>query len=440
MAEKQVRVGLVGFGTVGCGVAKLILEEAERIAVKTGVRLELACVVDTDTESARPVKLPKGILTNDINRVLNDDTIQIGVELIGGTDAAKDIQLKMLKAGKDVVTANKALLAEHGNELYEAAHKNNRCIAFGASCAGGIPIVSSIRTGLTANNITAMYGIVNGTCNYILSEMTSKDEEFSEALAQAQEKGYAEADPTLDISGEDSAHKLAILASIAFGYEIKLDDIFVEGIEAISKDDIRYGGEMGYILKLLAIGQKDEEGRVSLRVHPSFIAKDSPLARVAGPFNAVSIFGSAVGQVMYYGRGAGMMPTASAVVADIIDVAVGNSATTFRHLHLKPRSEIEPLIEKIGNCVSRFYIRVLAKDQPGVVASYSKILGDHQISISGALQHEGTGPDNTVPVVITTHPTQQKNVTAALGELAELDVLSGKPVCIRIVDIPEDKN
>ena len=440
MAEKIVRVGLVGFGTIGCGVAKLILDEADSIAAKTGLRLELACVVDVDTESPRPVKLPDGILTNDINRLLNRDSIQIGVELVGGTDAAKEVQLKMLEAGKDVVTANKALLAEHGNELYKAAHKNNRCIAFEGSCAGGIPIISAIRTGLTANNITAMYGIVNGTCNYILSEMTSKDEDFSEALTQAQNKGYAEADPTLDISGEDSAHKLAILASIAFGYEIALDDIFVEGIEAISKDDIRYGGEMGYILKLLAIGQKNKKGRVSLRVHPSFIAKDSPLARVDGPFNAVSIFGSAVGHVMYYGRGAGMMPTASAVVADIIDVALGNSATTFRHLHLKARSEIEPLIEKIGNSISRFYIRVLAKDQPGVVASYSKILGDHQISISGALQHEGTGPDNTVPVVITTHPTQQKNVTAALGELAELDVLSGKPVCIRIVDIPEDKN
>jgi homoserine dehydrogenase len=440
MAAKTVKVGLAGFGTVGCGVARLILEETERIAAKTGLRLELACVVDVDTESSRPVKLPKGILTKNINRLLNDDTIQIGVELIGGTDAAKDIQLKMLKAGKDVVTANKALLAEHGNELYEAAHKNNRCIAFGASCAGGIPIVSSIRTGLTANNITAMYGIVNGTCNYILTEMTSKGEGFSEALAQAQDKGYAEADPTLDISGGDSAHKLAILASIAFGYEISLEDIFVEGIEAVSKDDIRYGGEMGYILKLLAIGQKDKAGKVSLRVHPSFIAKDNPLARVNGSFNAISIFGSAVGQVMYYGRGAGMMPTASAVVADIIDVAVGNSATTFRHLHLKPRSKTKSLIEKIDNCVSRFYIRVLAKDQPGVVASYSKILGDHHISISGALQHEGRGPDNTVPVVITTHPTQQKNVTAALGELTELDVLSGKPVCIRIVDIPEDKD
>ncbi len=440
MAEKIVKIGLVGFGTIGCGVAKLISEEADSIAAKTGLRLELSCVVDTDTKSPRPIKLADGILTNDINRLLNDAAIQIGVELVGGTDAAKQIQLKMLQAGKDVVTANKALLAEHGNELYKAAQQNRRCIAFEGSCAGGIPIVSAIRNGLLANNISAMYGIVNGTCNYILSNMSSKNEDFSEVLAQAQQKGYAEANPTLDISGGDSAHKLAILASIAFGYEIALEDIYVEGIEEISKDDIRYGSEMGYCLKLLAIAQKDKQNKISLRVHPSFIAKDSSLARVEGPFNAISMFGSAVGQVMYYGRGAGMMPTASAVVADIIDVALGNSATTFRHLHLKPRNETEALIEKIDDCVSRFYIRVMAKDQPGVAASYSKILGDHQISMSGTLQHEGTGPDNTVPVVIITHPTQQKNMTAALAELGELDVISGKPVCIRIVDIPEDKD
>ncbi|MHC4149056.1 MAG: homoserine dehydrogenase [Planctomycetota bacterium] len=440
MAEQKVKVGLVGFGTVGCGVAKLILEEGESIAAKTGLRLELACVVDIDTESPRPVKLPDGVLTSDLDKLLKDDSIQIGVELVGGTDAARQIQLKMLEAGKDVVTANKALLAEHGNELYEAAHKNDRCIAFEASCAGGIPIVSGIRAGLAANNITAMYGIVNGTCNYILSNMTSKDEEFSEALAEAQSKGYAEADPTLDINGGDSAHKLAILASIAFGYEIALEDIYVEGIEEISKGDIRYGGEMGYVLKLLAIGQRDQNGRISLRVHPSFIAKDNSLARVDGPFNAVSIFGSAVGQVMYYGRGAGMMPTASAVVADIIDVALGNSATTFRHLHLKPHSETESVIDEIGNLVSRFYIRIMCKDRPGVIAQWSKVLAEHQISISGALQHEGTGPENTVPVVIATHPTQQKNISAAVEDMERLDVIGGKPVCIRIVDIPEDKD
>jgi len=440
MAERTIKIGLVGFGTVGCGVARLLAEQADSIAAKTGLRLQLACVVDTDTKSPRPVKLPDGILTDDLNRLLDDDTIQIGIELVGGTDAAKQIQLKMLQAGKDVVTANKALLAEHGYELMDCARKNERCIAFEASCAGGIPIISGIRTGLLANNITAIYGIVNGTCNYILSNMTSKNEDFSEALAQAQKLGYAEADPTLDISGHDSAHKLAILASIAFGYEIHLEDIFVEGIESISKDDIRYGGEMGYCLKLLAIGQKDKNNRISLRVHPSFIARDNPLARIDGPFNAVSISGSAVGQVMYYGRGAGMMPTASAVVADIIDVAIGNSATTFRHLNLKPRSETAKLIEKIGDSVSRFYIRVMCKDRPGVVARWSKILGDHQISISGALQHEGIGPENTVPVVIITHPTQQKNISAAMKDIKELDVIGGTPVCIRIVDIPEDKD
>jgi len=366
MDEKRVRVGLVGFGTIGAGVAKLIIEEADTIAAKTGLRLELACVVDTDTDSPRPVKLPEGILTNDLSKLLNDDTIKIGIELVGGTTVAKDIQLRMLGAGKDVVTANKALLAEHGSELYEVARKNGRCIAFEASCAGGIPIISAIRTGLAANNITAIYGIVNGTCNYILSNMTRENEDFADVLAQAQRLGYAEADPTLDISGGDSAHKLAILASIALGYEISIDDVFVEGIEAISKHDIRFGGEMDYVLKLLAIAQKHENNHISLRVHPSFIAKDNPLALVDGPFNAISIFGSAVGRVTLYGRGAGMMPTASAVVADIIDVALGNSATAFAHMRLKPHSEIAPLIDKIGNLVSRFYVRLMVSSPKSV--------------------------------------------------------------------------
>ena len=430
----------MGFGTVGSGVAKLILEDADGIAAKMGVRLELACVVDVDTERPRPVQLPNGVLTNDLGRLLGDESIRIGIELVGGTGIAKDVQLKMLRAGKDVVTANKALLAVHGAELYRVARENGRCIAFEASCAGGIPIIAAIRTGLAANRIMGMYGIVNGTCNYILSSMNSKDERFAQALAKAQKRGFAEADPALDISGGDSAHKLAILASIAFGVEIALEDIFVEGIDRISREDIRYGREMGYCLKLLAIGLRNEQGRISLRVHPSFIGADTPLARVDGSFNAISIFGNAVGETLYYGRGAGMMPTASAVVADVIDVALGNSRTTFEHLRLRPRSEAAPLIEKIDESVSRFYIRVMARDRPGVVAQYGKILGDHQISISGALQHEGTGPDNTVPVVITTHQTQEKNMTAALKELSRLDIISGRPVCVRIVDIPQDKD
>ena len=440
MEEKRIRVGLVGFGTVGSGVAKLILEEADAIAAKMGVRLELACVVDPDMERARPVQLPPGVLTNNLETLLADPTISVGIELVGGTTVAKDVQIRMLQAGKDVVTANKALLAEHGGELYREARANDRCIAFEASCAGGIPIIGAIRTGLAANDITAMYGIVNGTCNYILSNMSAKGEDFAEALAQAQQRGYAEADPTLDITGGDSAHKLAILASFALGYEISLEDVFVEGIERIAREDIQYGREMGYCLKLLAIGQKHAENKVSLRVHPSFIAADCALARVNGSFNAISIVGSAVGETLYYGRGAGMMPTASAVVADIIDVALGNSRETFRHLQLKPRSVVEKHVESIDDLVSRFYIRAMAKDEPGVVARYGQVLGDHHISISGALQHEGRGPDNSVPVVITTHRTQEKNMAAALAELVGLDVISGTPVCIRIVDIPEDKD
>ncbi len=440
MNERIVKVGLVGFGTIGSGVAKLILEDGDSIAKRIGIRLELACVVDINTTTPRPVKLPDGILTNDLNRLLNDKSIETGIELIGGTTIAKDVQIKMLQAGKNVVTANKALLAKHGNELYQIARQNNKCIAFEASCAGGIPLISTIRSGLTANNITAMYGIVNGTCNYILSNMSACNEDFSVALAQAQKKGYAELDPTLDINGSDSAHKLAILASIAFGSEFGLDDIYCEGIDKISIDDIRNGNEMGYCLKLLAIAQRDKQNRVSLRVHPSFISRENHLARVGGPFNAISLFGSAVGQILLYGRGAGMMPTASAVVADIIDIALGNSKSTFQNLSIRSKSEAGVSIETIANQSCRFYIRIMCKDQPGIMAQLSRILAEQNISISGVLQHEGIGPDNTVPVIILTHTTVQKNITAAMESMEKLDGISGKPVCIRIVDIPEDND
>ena len=434
MRRKKIRVGLVGFGTVGAGVAKLLLESAGNITAKTGLELELAVIVDMDTISPRPVKVPAGILTNDINKLLDDDSIQIGIELVGGTTFAKDIQLKMLRAGKHVVTANKALLAEFGRELYTAAGENERCIAFEASCAGGIPIVSAIRTGLAANRIDGIYGILNGTCNYILSSMTSRGEDFPTALAKAQQKGYAEADPTLDISGGDSAHKLVILGELAFGSEIKLEDVFTEGIENISIDDINYGREMGYVLKLLAIGQRTESGKISLRVHPSFIAGENALARVNGPFNAISVFGDAVGQTTYYGRGAGMMPTASAVVADIIEVAMGNSTGLFKSM----QNVSPPNCDSIDNLVSRFYIRLMVTDIPGTFAKIGKILADHQISISGILQHEGHDENNTVPAIITTHPNQQKNITAALEDFKNIDVVGAEPVCIRIVDIPED--
>ena len=438
MAEKTVKIAIVGFGTIGTGAAKILLEDADYIEAKTGIRLALARVVDIDTKSKRKVSLPQGILTDNLNSVLEDKSIEIGVELVGGTKAAKDIQLKLLAAGKDVVTANKALLAEHGNELYTAAHKADKCIAFEASCAGGIPIISAIRTGLAANKIQAIYGIVNGTCNYILSSMTKNNTQFADALKQAQEKGYAEADPNLDINGSDSAHKLAILASIAFGYEIIPDDIYVEGIENIDISDIHYGREMGYTLKLLAIGERLNGDRIFLRVHPCFISSNNALARADGPFNAVSIFGHAAGQIMFYGRGAGMMPTASAVVADIIEVAMGNSKKLFKHLKLELRNKIKNCIGKIDEMVSRFYIKLKVVDKPGVFAQICTILANKDISLSGVLQHEEHNTNNVVPAVVITHQTQQKKITAALADLGRLDIVKDNPVCIRIVDIPED--
>jgi homoserine dehydrogenase len=440
MAEKTVKVAIVGFGTVGSGVAELLLEDADYIEARTGIRLELARIVDIDTERQRHIVLSNGILTDDLNSVIEDDSIEICAELVGGTTVAKDIQLKLLAAGKNVVTANKALLAEYGNELYAAAYKADKCIAFEASCAGGIPIISAIRTGLAANKIKAIYGIVNGTCNYILSNMTQKNMSFADALQQAQEKGYAEADPALDINGSDSAHKLAILASIAFGCEITLGDIYIEGIENIDISDICYGKEMGYTLKLLAIGERLDDGRIFLRVHPCFIASDSALGRVSGSFNAVSIFGHAVGQTMFYGRGAGMMPTASAVVADIIEVAMGNSKRLFKHLKLKPRDKTSKFIGKIDELVSRFYIRLKVLDKPGGFAQICTILANKDISISGILQHEEHNANNVVPAIVITHPTEQKKIVSALKDLGNLEIVKEKPVCISIVDIPEDKD
>jgi homoserine dehydrogenase len=438
MERRIVKVGLVGYGVVGTGVARILSENAEEITARTGLKIELACVVDKDTARSRDFDLPQGLLTDDLNILLDDDSIDIALELVGGTTVAKDIQLKLLRSGKDVVTANKALLAERGSELFAEAIDAGRCIAFEASCCGGIPIVSAFRTGLAANKINSFYGIFNGTCNYILSNMTHNGSQFSDVLKEAQAKGFAEADPTLDINGVDTAHKLAILGGLAFNCRLGMDDIYIEGIENIDIVDIRSALEMGYILKLLAIGEKDVGGKISLRVHPAFVSEDNPLARVDGPFNAISVFGNAVGNTMFYGRGAGMMATASAVVADIIDIAIGNSQRIFETMAMATKTKRTVQVKPIDELDSRFYVRIMAKDQAGVFAKYGEVLGKHAISIRGAIQHEWIGPDNTVPVVITTHPTKQKNITAALLELEALDIISGKPICIRIVDIPED--
>lgn len=439
MEPKKIKLGLVGYGTVGVGVAKILFENAAEITARTGLELELARVVDKDTTTQRVFELPEGLLTDDLDALINDESIDIVLELVGGTTFAKDLQLQLLKSGKHVVTANKALLAEHGAELYTAALEAKRSIAFEASCCGGIPIVSALRTGLAANRIEGLYGIFNGTCNYILTNMTYDGSEFDEVLCEAQEKGFAEADPTLDINGMDTAHKLAILGGLAFNCRIEMDDISVEGIEDVDIFDIRSAMEMGYIMKLLAIGEKDADGKISLRVHPSFISHHCPLAQVEGPFNAVSVFGDAVGNTMYYGRGAGMMATASAVVSDVIGIAQESSQRLFETMPMATESQRSAAIKNIDDIESRFYVRIMAKDEPGVVAAYGQILGKHDISIRGAMQHEWDSPENVVPVVITTHPTQQKNMNAALVELEQLDMIIQKPVCVRIVDIPEDK-
>lgn len=296
LMHKRVKVAIIGFGTVGAGVAKIILEQAEHIRHKTALQLELVHMVDTDLTRPRPIDLPEGVLHDDLERVLNDPDVSIAVELVGGTTFACDIEKKLLAAGKHVVTANKALLAERGQEIYEAARENDRCVAFEASCCGGVPLIGAIRAGLAANNINAIYGIVNGTCNYILSGMSTEGKSYATALKEAQEAGFAEADPTLDVNGGDSAHKLAILAALAFGKQIDYSEIPTEGIDKIELADIQYGDEMGYAMKLLAIAEQTEHG-LSLRVHPSFINKHEPLAQVSGPFNAASVFGHAVGHL-----------------------------------------------------------------------------------------------------------------------------------------------
>jgi homoserine dehydrogenase len=373
------------------------------------------------------------MLTDNLETILNDPEIDIGIELVGGTTVARDIVRKLLESGKDVVTANKALLAEHGTELFSLAHRLGRVIAFEASCCGGIPIINTIRDGLAANRILAIYGIVNGTCNFILTQMTDEGRTYAQALKDAQSKGYAEADPTLDVNGSDSAHKLALLAGLSFKTSVSLKDIFVEGIEAVSLSDIRYGGELGYVLKLLAVGIREKDG-ISLRVHPAFVWKDDLLAQVKGSFNAVSIYGHSIGHILLYGRGAGRMPTASAVVADIADVASGNARS--RQKAIAPLAEKNPALQLLSTEAlhSRYYVRLKALDKPGTMAKICTVFGNHQISLASVLQHEGEPGATHLPIVVMTARACEGNMQKALVEMAQLNVVSGKPVCIRVLE------
>ena len=427
---KKIGVGLVGFGTIGQGVAALLTDGTNPASAKTGVELRLVRICDVDLARPRDVAVSPALLTSRLEDILEDKSISVAVEMIGGIDAARTVVKKLLKAGKHVVTANKALLASHGAELFELASSLGRQIRFEASCAGGIPLIGAIENGLVANKINGLKGIVNGTCNYILTCMYHKQESFSSALAQAQKAGYAEADPSLDINGMDSAHKLAVLATLAFGTQVRLDDIYVEGIDKVDQTELGFASELGYVMKLLAIGEARAEG-ISLRVHPAFLPRGSLLAQVSGAFNAVSVYGHATGETLYYGLGAGRMPTASAVVADL--VALARSPDQQRSQSLSKWTRRELPIMPIEDIESRYYIRVTALDMPGVMAKISGVLGSKNISLSAILQHESE-PAKPVPVVIMTHLAREGSVRQALEEIGQLEVVSEPPVCIRVAE------
>jgi len=437
MSENAATLGvaLVGCGTVGGATATLLTRDRDLLASRLAPRIELRHVVDVDFTHARELALDEALFTSDLDAALSDPAVGAVVELIGGTTVAKDVIERALREGKRVVTANKALLAHHGAELFALAHRHGTSVSFEASCAGGVPICRALYDGLLANRIDALYGIVNGTCNSILTAMTQKGRTYADALADAQAAGLAEADPTLDVAGIDSAHKLAILAAIAFGARIDFDAIPVGGIDSLQLCDIGYGQELGYVVKLLAIATRQDDG-LSLRVGPAFISKEHPLAWISGPFNAVSVYGHATGHTMYYGRGAGSMPTASAVVADLASVATGTASEAFEKLKLWPDRNPPATQLPIAAARSRYYIRTTCEDHPGVLAQIAAILGHRDISISSVLQHESPpeDQDDSVPVIITTCKALEGQVSQALAEVDALDAIRAKTVCIPIVE------
>jgi len=433
----SVGVSIVGCGEVGSAVAGILLERQPALdrRVARGRGLRLLHVLVRDPHKPRSIDLPNGLLTTDATDILNCTETSVVVELMGGIDEARTLTLDALAAGKDVVTANKALLATCGAELFAAARSAGRCIGFEASVAGGIPLIDAVRRGLIANEIDAVFGILNGTCNYILTQMLRRRIGYAQALAEAQQLGYAETDPTLDVSGTDSAHKLAILASIAMRRRCDLDRIIVRGITDLELTDLVAGEELGRVCKLLAIARRHDDG-LELTVQPTFIPKSHLLAGVSGPFNAVSVYGDAVGHTLFYGRGAGGMPTASAVVADIVDVATGSAAATFSQLELLPDQTPPATFRAVGESVSPYYVRMCLLDRPGGVAKIAAVLGDAGISIASVVQHEAheQREDGAVPVVVMVRPVADATVQAAVRRIGRIDVVVGQVVCIPALD------
>lgn len=442
---KKITVGIIGFGTVGAGAVKILFENKNILLERTGFDIVLKKVADRDLQRDRGVTLPKGVLTADAGDVLNDPGIDIVVELVGGIHPAKDFILDAVRRKKHVVTANKALLATEGNEIFSEAQKHGVEVGFEASVAGGIPIIKVMREGLVANNVIAVYGIINGTSNYILTKMTEEKVEFSDALKDAQRLGYAEADPTFDIEGIDSAHKLTILSSLAYGIPLSLDHVYKEGITKITSQDIEFASELGYKVKLLAItkatppipplargGGKWME--IEMRVHPTMIPSEYLISKVDGVFNAVYVEGDAVGSTLYYGRGAGDMPTGSAVVADIVDIGrniVSGGVRRVPWISGAWRGSENRKIRKMEEIESMYYFRFSALDKPGVLSSISGILGNYNISIASVIQ-KGRRIGGSVPLVVLTHRAKEKDVLNAIREIDELPVVADKTMFIRV--------
>ncbi len=430
MGKDSIVIGVIGFGTVGSGTVKILLNNKGILRERTGFELFLKRISDLDISSDRGVLLPEGILTANTGDILNDPEVDIVVELIGGIHPAKDFIMRAIENGKHVVTANKALLATEGNEIFREAGKRGVEVGFEASVAGGIPIIKVIREGLVANRILNMYGIINGTSNYILSRMTDERSEFSTALKEAQKLGYAEADPTFDIEGIDSAHKLTILASLAYGIPLSYGNVYKEGITRITPQDIEFASELGYKIKLLTIA-KAVNGEVELRVHPTMIPADYLISKVDGVFNAIYVEGDAVGSTLYYGRGAGDMPTGSAIVSDIVDIA--------RNIRLNATGRVPVIrttpsalkVRKMEDVESMYYFRFSALDSPGVLSKISGILGDNNISIASVIQ-KGRRVGGAVPLVVLTHRAKEKDVLGAIRSIDDLPVVTDKTHFIRV--------
>ena len=431
MKKDAVYVGIIGFGTVGTGTANILLKKRKDLERRLGFPLVLERIADIDTKRDRGIRLPKGVLVKDFRTILNDPEIDIVVELVGGISHAREIILEALKNGKHVVTANKALLAEAGREIFKAARKNRMDVGFEASVAGSIPIIKVVRESLIGNKINNIYGIINGTANYILTKMTEEHIDFKSALKEAQYLGYAEADPTFDIEGVDSAHKLAILASLSFGIPLSLKKVYTEGITGITPLDIQFASEFGYKIKLLAIAKRAGKD-IELRVHPTMLPGDYLISGVKGVFNAIYIEGDATGPALYYGKGAGAMPTGSAVVSDIADIARNVKTGAVDRIHDVDMPENPELrIKKMEEIQTSYYLRFSAIDKPGVLSRISGVLGSHDISIKSMIQKRRKR-EKAVPVVMMTHEAKERDIVQALRQIDRLSVVSGKTVYLRV--------